>query len=92
MQQAMAAAMANPAMQQAQAAQAGIMKNPLGHAFNVAGNALTGGITPGSAVKVTWSDGNQYPGKVMNMSPGQVLVQFDNGSQQWCPESTVTKA
>lgn len=92
MQQAMAAAMANPAMQQAQAAQAGIMKNPIGHAFNVAGNALTGGITPGSNVNVEWSDGNRYPGKVINLSPGQVLVQFDNGSQQWCPEHAVKKA
>ncbi len=92
MQQAMAAAMANPAMQQAQAAQAGIMNNPVGHAFNVAGNALTGGIVPGSRVNVIWSDGNHYPGQVMNVSPGQVMVQFDNGSQQWVPEHAVKKA
>ena len=89
---AMAAAMANPAMQQAQAQQAAVMANPIGHGLGLAGKALTGGIVPGSRVMVAWSDGNKYPGKVMNASPGQYQVQFDNGSQQWIPENAVTKA
>jgi hypothetical protein len=41
---------------------------------------------------VKWSDGNQYPGRVMQAAPGQFLVQFDNGSQQWVPEHAVVKA
>lgn len=53
---------------------------------------LTGGITAGSQVKVKWSDGNQYPGQVMQAAPGQFLVQFPNGSQQWIPEHAVAKA
>ncbi len=85
------AAMQNPAMVQAQAAQAAIMKNPLGFGLGQAASYVTGGIVAGSRVGVKWSDGNQYPGQVMQAAPGQFLVQFDNGSQQWIPENAVVK-
>lgn len=87
-----AAAMQNPAMIQAQQAQAAIMQNPIGFGFGQAAAFVTGGIVAGSRVGVKWSDGNQYPGTVMQAAPGQYMVQFDNGSQQWVPESAVVKA
>lgn len=86
------AAMQNPAMVQAQQAQAAIMANPLGFGLGQAANFVTGGIIAGSRVGVRWSDGNHYPGRVMQAAPGQFLVQFDNGSQQWVPENAVVKA
>jgi len=88
----MGAAMANPAMQQSLQAQAAIMKNPIGFGFGQAAAFMTGGVVPGSRVMVSWSDGQSYPAQVMQTSPGQTLVQFDNGSQQWVPENTVRKA
>lgn len=91
-QDPVAQAMQNPAMIQAMQAQAAIAKNPLGFGFGQAAAMLTGGITAGSQVKVKWSDGNQYPGQVMQAAPGQFLVQFPNGSQQWIPEHAVAKA
>jgi hypothetical protein len=87
-----AAAMQNPAMIQAQQAQAAIMKNPLGFGFGQAAAYMTGGIVAGSRVGVKWSDGNQYAGQVMQAAPGQYLVQFENGAQQWVPENAVVKA
>ena len=90
-QDPVAAAMANPAMQQAAQAQAAIMQNPLGFAFGQAAAVVTGGITAGSRVGVKWSDGNQYPASVMQAAPNQYLVQFDNGSQQWVPAHAVVK-
>lgn len=89
---AMAQAMNNPAMLQAQQAQAAIAQNPLGFAFGQAKAALTGGIMAGSRVAVSWSDGNQYPAQVMQAAPGQYLVRFDNGSQEWVPEHAVRQA
>ncbi|MEZ4220988.1 MAG: hypothetical protein R3B13_08665 [Polyangiaceae bacterium] len=86
-----AAAMQNPAMIQAQQAQAAIMQNPIGFGFGQAAAFMTGGIVAGSRVGVKWSDGNQYPGSVMQAAPGQYLVQFENGSQQWIPENAVVK-
>jgi hypothetical protein len=89
---AMAQAMNNPALLHAQQAQAAIAENPLGFAFGQAKAALTGGIMAGSRVAVLWSDGNQYLASVMQSAPGQFLVQFDNGSQQWVPEHAVRQA
>ncbi len=91
-QDPIAAAMNNPAMLQAQQAQAAIMQNPVGFGLGQAAAFLGGGIVAGSRVGVKWSDGNQYPGQVMQAAPGQFLVQFDNGSQQWIPEHAVVKA
>lgn len=87
-----AAAMQNPAMIQAQQAQAAIMKNPLGFGLGQAAAFVSGGIVAGSRVAVKWSDGNQYPAQVMQAAPDQYLVQFDNGSQQWVPAHAVVKA
>jgi hypothetical protein len=87
-----AAAMQNPVMQQQHAANAAIMANPIGFGFGQAVAAVTGGVAPGARVFVTWSDGNQYPGRVMQTSPQQTLVQFDNGSQQWVPAHAVRPA
>ncbi len=92
MHDAMNAAMANPAMQQAMAAQAAVMANPMGHGLGQAASFLTGGIVPGSRVNVAWSDGNHYPASVMQTSPGQMLVQFENGAQHWVGEAYVKKA
>jgi hypothetical protein len=86
---AMAQAMSNPAMLQAQQAQAAIMQNPMGFAFGQAQAVLTGGVRAGSRVAVSWSDGNRYPAQVMQAAPGQYLVRFDNGSQQWVPEHAI---
>lgn len=90
-QNPIAAAMNNPAMLQAQQAQAAIMQNPVGFGLGQAAAFLGGGIVAGSRVGVKWSDGNQYPGTVMQAAPGQFLVQFENGSQQWIPEHAVVK-
>lgn len=92
MQAAMAQAMNTPYMQQQMAANQAIANNPLGFAAGQVGAALTGGIMAGSQVAVTWSDGNKYPGTVMQAAPGQFLVQFQNGSQQWVAEGYVSKA
>jgi hypothetical protein len=88
----LAQAMQNPAMLQAQQAQAAIMNNPLGFGLGQAAQHMTGGIVAGSRVGVQWSDGNHYPGQVMQAAPGQFLVQFENGSQQWVPEHAVVKS
>jgi hypothetical protein len=53
--------------------------------------AIAKGIGPGMGVLVQWSDGNRYPGSVVQVANGQVLVAFGNGQQQWVPESAVTK-
>ena len=53
--------------------------------------AIASGIGPGMAVLVQWSDGNRYPGSVVQVGGGQVLVAFGNGQQQWVPEHAVSK-
>ncbi|MGE0327963.1 MAG: hypothetical protein AB7K71_24845 [Polyangiaceae bacterium] len=91
-QDPIAAAMNNPAVLQQQAAAASIMQNPLGFGFGQAAAVLTGGITAGSRVMVMWSDGNRYPGQVLQAAPNQYLVQFEGGSQQWIPSNAVVQA
>lgn len=92
MQQAMAAAMANPAYQQSLQNQAAVAANPLGFGLGQAAAFLTGGLTAGSNVVVTWPNGQQYPGRVLQVVPQQMLVEFQGGSQQWVPEHAVRKA
>lgn len=53
--------------------------------------AIAKGIGPGMAVMVQWSDGNRYPGSVVQVANAQVLVAFGNGQQMWIPENAVTK-
>ncbi len=38
---------------------------------------------PGTMVLVHWSNGNRYPGTVLQASGGQLLVAFPNGQQHW---------
>lgn len=52
--------------------------------------AIAKGIGPGMTAMVAWSDGNKYPGRVVQVANGQVLVAFQNGQQVWVPESAVT--
>jgi hypothetical protein len=92
MQQAMAAAQANPAYQQAMQNQAAIAQNPLGFGLGQAAGYLTGGLVAGTNVVVTWSNGQQYAGRILQMAPQQILVEFQGGSQQWVPEHAVRKA
>ena len=46
-------------------------------------------LAPGSWVYVTWTDGNRYPGKVVNAASGQLLIEFEDGAQHWVHESYV---
>lgn len=92
MDAAMAQAMQNPMVQQQMQAQAAIQQNPMAFAMGQAGAYLGGGIVAGSNVMVAWSDGNAYPGRVLQAAPNQYLVQFQNGSQQWIPAQSVRKA
>lgn len=41
------------------------------------------GFGPGALVLVHWSDGNRYPGTVLQVAGTQVLVSFPNGQQHW---------
>ncbi len=54
--------------------------------------AIAKGIGPGMQALVAWSDGNKYPAQVVQVQNGQVLVAFQNGQQQWVPESAVSRA
>jgi hypothetical protein len=38
---------------------------------------------PGALVLVHWSDGNRYPGTVLQVSGTKLLVSFPNGQQHW---------
>lgn len=49
-------------------------------------------LAPGTAVFVLWSDGNRYPGRVVNAASGQYLIQFENGSNQWIASQHVSVA
>ncbi len=86
------AAMMNPAYQQAMANANQINQNPMGFGLGQAMNFMTGGIVPGSNVIVTWSNGQQYPGRVMQTGPQQMQIEFQGGRQEWVPVSAVRKA
>lgn len=86
------AAMANPAYQQAMQNAAAIQQNSFGFGLGQAAAFMTGGIVPGSSVLVTWSNGQSYPGRVMQTAPQQTLVEFQGGRQEWVPNNAVRKA
>jgi hypothetical protein len=86
------AAMMNPAYQQAMANAQQINQNSAGFGLGQAMNFMTGGIVPGSNVIVTWSNGQQYPGRVMQTGPQQMQIEFQGGRQEWVPVSAVRKA
>jgi hypothetical protein len=62
--------------------------NALGSAFNALGREVAG-IAVGTQVLVAWSDGQRYPGTVVQVVPGQYLVAMGNGQQHWVPMSAV---
>lgn len=49
-------------------------------------------LGPGARVMVTWTDGNRYPGTVVQAQGGHVLCQMDGGQQQWVPAQNVSAA
>lgn len=64
--------------------------NALGNAFDALGREVVA-ITVGSHVLVAWSDGQRYPGTVMQIAPGQYLVAMANGQQHWVPAAAVVR-
>lgn len=50
----------------------------------------TGNFGPGSMVLVQWSDGNRYPGTVLQTAGSQLLVAFPNGQQQWIDQQFIS--
>ncbi|MGZ3475175.1 MAG: hypothetical protein ACXWUG_13375 [Polyangiales bacterium] len=86
------AAMMNPAYQASMANAAQINQNPMGFGLGQAMNYMTGGIVPGSNVLVTWSNGQSYPGRVMQTGPQQMQIEFQGGRQEWVPVNAVRKA
>ncbi len=78
-------------------AQANQFGAQVGSAFNAFGSALgsfvdgaVGSFSVGARVLVTWSDGNRYPGTVMQAQQGQVQVAFPDGRQVWVPQAYVS--
>lgn len=88
----MQVAMMNPAYQASMANAAQIQQNPLGFGLGQALNFVTGGIVPGSNVTVTWSNGQEYPGRVLQTGPQQMQIEFQGGRQEWVPVTAVRKA
>ncbi|AKF10558.1 hypothetical protein [Sandaracinus amylolyticus] len=41
------------------------------------------GLIVGAAVKVQWSDGNKYPGTIMQIAQGQSQIVFSDGRTMW---------
>jgi hypothetical protein len=71
----------------------------VGGAFNAFGSALgsfvdgaVGSLSVGARVLVQWSDGQRYPGTVMQSQQGQVQVAFPDGRQVWVPQAYVSLA
>ncbi|WP_394833547.1 hypothetical protein LVJ94_44275 [Pendulispora rubella] len=46
----------------------------------------------GSHVLVQWSDGNRYPGSIVQVASGQCLVLFSNGQHYWIDVRFVSPA
>lgn len=71
-----------------QAYSAGVMNQPgiqaavqMAGAMNVAGGGLA--LIVGRRVMVRWSDGNHYPGTIMQIAPNQAQVVFPDGRNMW---------
>ncbi len=47
-------------------------------------------LAPGAAVNILGSDGNNYPGKVLQVQNDQVLCEFPGGEQQWVAVTNIT--
>ncbi len=57
-------------------------------------NVMGGGsaLIVGRAVLVQWSDGNRYPGTIMQVTPTHAQVVFPNGQGQWIETRFLTPA
>jgi hypothetical protein len=49
-------------------------------------------LASGTAVLVLWSDGQRYPGTVVQFAKGHYLIAFANGRQDWIPAEYVSAA
>jgi hypothetical protein len=49
-------------------------------------------FAPGRPVLVQWSDGNRYPGQVVQEAGDRCLVSFSNGRQDWIPTQYLSPA
>ena len=83
--------------QQWQAYSAGVMNQPgVQQAVQMAGamNVMGGGsaLIVGRAVLVQWSDGNRYPGTIMQVTATHAQVVFPNGQGQWIETRFLTPA
>ncbi len=92
---AMHAAAGQQQVQQWTAYSAGVLNQAgVQGALGVAGamNKLGGGdgLIAGRAVKVQWSDGNQYPATITQDGGAQAQVTFPNGSQMWVDKRFLT--
>jgi len=54
--------------------------------------APSAALTMGSGCMVQWSDGNQYPGTVKQLSGAHALVAFPNGREEWIEQKLVSPA
>jgi hypothetical protein len=96
-QQAAMMAGAAPMQQQWQAYSAGVMNRPeIQAAVQMAGamNVMGGGsqLIVGRGVLVQWSDGNRYPGTIMQVTATHAQVVFQNGQSQWIETRYLTPA
>ncbi len=44
-----------------------------------------------ATVRVAWSDGNEYPGTLLEERDGQCLVRFGDGTERWLPASALRR-
>jgi hypothetical protein len=83
--------------QQWMAYSAGVMNRPeVQAAVQMSGamNAAAGGsaLIVGRKVLVTWSDGNKYPGTIMQVAAGQSQIVFPDGRNMWIGNQYLTPA
>ncbi|HEY1694374.1 MAG TPA: hypothetical protein VGG39_19530 [Polyangiaceae bacterium] len=88
---------AAPMQQQWQAYSAGVVNRPeIQAAVQMAGamNVMGGGsaLIVGRAVLVQWSDGNRYPGTIMQLTATHAQVVFPNGQGHWVEPRFLTPA
>lgn len=89
-------------MQQQQAAMAqaaSVMNQPVVQGAMGISNKMAGmmgmqrdAFAAGAQVLVQWSDGNKYPGTVMQAGAGQAMVVFPDGRQMWLEHRHLSKA
>jgi len=63
----------------------------LGGIAQTVGAAMGVGIGVGTPVLVQWSDGNKYPGHVVQLAQGQYQVAMGDGRQLWVGEAYISR-